>query len=50
MRRMHILILAVGLLLMVGGIITGKHGATVVGMIIAAVNVYQWMMVKKQSD
>ena len=38
----HILILVVGLVLMIGGIITGKHGATVVGLIVAAVNVQQW--------
>ncbi len=50
MRRIYILILAVGLMLMVGGIITGKHGATVIGMIIAAVNVHQWMRLKKQGD
>lgn len=39
----HGLILACGLILMIGGIITGKHGATVVGLIVAAVNVQQWI-------
>jgi len=28
---------------MIGGIMTGKHGATVGGLIIAAVNAQQWM-------
>ena len=39
----HGLILTCGLVLMIGGIITGKHGATVGGLIIAAVNVQQWI-------
>ena len=39
----HGLILACGLVLMIGGIITGKHGATVGGLIVAAVNVQQWI-------
>jgi len=39
----HGLILVCGLALMIGGIITGKHGATVGGLIIAAVNVQQWI-------
>jgi len=39
----HGLILVCGLILMIGGIITGKHGATVVGLIVAAVNVQQWI-------
>jgi hypothetical protein len=28
---------------MIGGIITGKHGATVGGLIVAAVNVQRWI-------
>jgi hypothetical protein len=39
----HILIFIIGLGLMVGGIITGKHGAVVVGLIVAAVNLQQWL-------
>ena len=39
----HGLILVCGLILMIGGIITGKHGATVGGLIVAAVNVQQWI-------
>ena len=42
-QLIHGLILVVGLVLMIGGIITGKHGATVVGLIVAAVNVQQWI-------
>jgi len=40
---MHILIFVIGLGLMVGGIITGKHGAVVIGLIVAAVNFHQWL-------
>ena len=39
----HGLILVCGLILMIGGIITGKHGATVGGLIVSAVNVQQWI-------
>lgn len=50
----HGLILACGLVLMIGGIITGKHGATVVGIIVAGVNVQQWIQwnknIKKESN
>ncbi len=42
-QLIHVLILVVGLVLMLGGIITGKHGATVVGLIVSAVNVQQWI-------
>jgi len=42
-QLIHGLILVVGLVLMIGGIITGKNGATVVGLIVAAVNVQQWI-------
>jgi hypothetical protein len=42
-QLIHGLILVVGLVLMIGGIITGKHGATVVGLIVATANVQQWI-------
>jgi hypothetical protein len=40
---LHAVVLVIGLILMIGGIITGKHGATVGGIIVAAVDVQQWM-------
>ncbi len=46
----HGVILVCGLVLMIGGIITGKHGATVVGIIVAAVNVQQWIQWNKNND
>jgi hypothetical protein len=39
----HALILIIGLVLMIAGIITSKHGATVIGIIVAGVNVQQWL-------
>ncbi|MBE0638923.1 MAG: hypothetical protein IH598_10420 [Bacteroidales bacterium] len=39
----HIILLVIGLGLMVGGIITGKPGATVIGLIVSAVSVQQWI-------
>jgi hypothetical protein len=44
---LHVLVLLMGIALMVGGIITGRHGATVGGMICAAVSVQQWMRWQK---
>lgn len=43
----HIILLVIGLGLMAGGIITGKHGATVIGLIVSAVSVQQWIQWKK---
>jgi hypothetical protein len=45
----HALILLIGLILMIGGIITGKHGATVVGLIVSAVSVRQWLQWNKKN-
>lgn len=40
----HYLIFTFGLVLIVGGIVSGKHGATIIGLIVAAINIG---MVKK---
>jgi uncharacterized membrane protein YczE len=40
---LHIVVLLMGIALMVGGIVTGEHGATVIGIIVAGVSVQQWM-------
>ena len=45
---LHVVVLLMGIALMVGGIVTGKHGATVVGLICAAVSVQQWMKWSKE--
>ena len=39
-----------GIILMVGGIITDKNGAVVVGLIVSAVAVQQWITSRKQSN
>jgi len=44
----HIIVLVIGLGLMIGGIMTGKHGATVIGLIVAAVSVQQWIQWNKK--
>jgi hypothetical protein len=46
----HILLVLIGLGLMIGGIMTGKHGATVIGLIVAAVSVQQWIQWNKNND
>ncbi len=46
----HALILVCAIILMIGGIITGKHGATIVGMIVAGVNVQQWIQWNKKKE
>lgn len=40
---MHTLVFLLGLGLMVGGIVAGKPGATVIGLIVAAVTLQQYM-------
>jgi uncharacterized membrane protein YczE len=45
---LYVVVLLIGIILMVGGIDTGKHGATVVGLICAAVSVQQWMKWRKE--
>ncbi len=47
-QLIHVLLFVIGLILMIGGIITGKHGATVGGLIIAAVNAQQWIQWNKK--
>jgi hypothetical protein len=41
--------IVLGFVLMVGGIITGKHGATVIGLIIASVNAQQ-MIIRNKNE
>jgi hypothetical protein len=38
-----------GVVIMIGGIITGKHGAVPIGMIVAAVAAQQWLALRKQA-
>ncbi len=47
-NTLPIIILLIGLVLMIGGIITGKHGASIVGLIVAAVSVQQIMKKSKK--
>jgi hypothetical protein len=42
-QLVHGLLLAVGLVMMAGGIATRKNGAVIIGLIVAAVNVQQWL-------
>ena len=45
---LHIVVLLISIVLMVGGIVTGKHGATVGGIIVAGVSVQQWTKWSKE--
>ena len=47
-RLVHYLIIALGLILIVGGIITGKYGAWIIGLIVAAVNFQQIKKLNKK--
>lgn len=47
-KIVHIILLLIGLCLMLGGIMSGKHGATVIGLIVAAVNAQLWMQWNKK--
>jgi hypothetical protein len=48
-KLLSLLVICLGIILIVGGIITEKYGATVVGMIVAAVAAQQWLSSKKRS-
>ena len=43
----HALLLVLGLTLLVGGIVAGKPGATLIGLLVAAVNIQQYLRRKK---
>ena len=43
----HGLVLVLGLALIVGGIVTAKYGAVVIGIIVAGVNVQQFLKANK---
>jgi hypothetical protein len=44
----HNILLIIGLGMMIGGIIAGKYGAVIIGLIVSAVNVQQWMLWNKK--
>ena len=43
----HALLIVLGLALIVGGIVAGKYGAVVIGIIVAGVNVQQFLKANK---
>jgi hypothetical protein len=49
-KILTIMVALVGLILIVGGIITGKNGAVVVGLILAAVATQQLMAARNSSN
>jgi hypothetical protein len=48
-QSIHVLLFIVGVILMIGGIMKSMCGASVVGLIVAAVNLQQWERSRKQS-
>ena len=46
----HVLLSVIGLVVIIVGIITGKHGATVVGIIVSGVNAQQWIQWNKKEE
>lgn len=44
----HLIVMMIGVCLMIGGIMTGKHGASVIGLIVASVNTQQWIQWSKK--
>jgi Mg2+/citrate symporter len=46
----HVILFIVGIVLMVGGIVTKKYGASIGGLIVAAVNYWQWDAWRKQAS
>ena len=44
----HVILFIVGLVLIVGGVATKKYSASIVGLIVAAVNYWRWQGWRKQ--
>lgn len=42
-------VVIIGIILMIGGIVTGKHGATVVGIIVSGVAAQQFMALRNRN-
>jgi hypothetical protein len=47
---LHWLLIIIGLALMVGGVVTDKHGASIVGLIVAAINIQQLLSLRKAAS
>jgi hypothetical protein len=47
---LEVVVVILGIVLMIGGIVTGKHGATVVGVIISGVAVQRVMALRKRGQ
>ena len=45
---LYVVVLLIGIFLLVEGIVTEKHGATVIGLICAAVCTQQWIQWRKR--
>ena len=45
---LYVVVLLIGIFLLVEGIVTEKHGATVIGLICAAVSTQQWIQWRKR--
>ena len=45
-----LIVVMLGIILMIGGIITGKHGATVGGIIVSGVAAQSFISLRKKSD
>jgi hypothetical protein len=46
----HVILFIIGIVLMVGGVATKKYGASIAGLIVAAVNYWQWDGWRKQAS
>jgi Na+/H+ antiporter NhaD/arsenite permease-like protein len=46
----HVILFVIGIVLMVGGVVTKKYGASIVGLIVAAVDYWQWDGWRRQSS
>jgi len=45
-----LIVVVLGIILMIGGIITGKHGATVGGIIVSGVAAQSFISLRKKSN
>jgi hypothetical protein len=48
-RVLAVIVIALGIVLIIGGIVTGKHGATVCGVIISGVAAQRFIALRKKN-
>lgn len=49
-KLLAFIVILLGIVLLIGGIVTGKHGATVVGIIVSGVAAQQYISLRSKAE